>query len=71
MCVSSHNFHHSRALYLFTTTDRPGFLDLKGKAKWDAWESRKGKIKHIYWSVFENLLPQLGYFSAIIQQVAL
>ena len=21
---------------------RPGMLDLKGRAKWDAWESRKG-----------------------------
>lgn len=20
-------------------TDRPGFLDLKGKAKWDAWKA--------------------------------
>ena len=24
-------------------TDRPGFLDLKGKAKWDAWAGVKGK----------------------------
>jgi len=23
--------------------DRPGMFDFKGKAKWDAWESRKGK----------------------------
>ncbi|XP_063054706.1 acyl-CoA-binding domain-containing protein 7 [Engraulis encrasicolus] len=23
-------------------TDRPGMLDMKGKAKWDAWDSRKG-----------------------------
>ncbi|XP_071108454.1 acyl-CoA-binding protein-like [Haliotis cracherodii] len=23
-------------------TDRPGMLDLKGKAKWDAWDSKKG-----------------------------
>ncbi|CAG7816153.1 unnamed protein product [Allacma fusca] len=23
-------------------TDRPGMLDLKGKAKWDAWNSLKG-----------------------------
>lgn len=29
-----------------TAADRPGLLDLKGKAKWDAWESRKGEIKH-------------------------
>merc|ERR1711976_722620 len=23
-------------------TDRPGMLDFKGKAKWDAWDGRKG-----------------------------
>jgi len=23
-------------------TERPGMLDLKGKAKWDAWNSKKG-----------------------------
>lgn len=23
-------------------TDRPGFFDLKGKAKWDAWNQLKG-----------------------------
>ncbi|KAH8298228.1 hypothetical protein KR018_011410, partial [Drosophila ironensis] len=23
-------------------TDKPGFLDFKGKAKWDAWNNRKG-----------------------------
>ncbi|NP_001122240.1 acyl-CoA-binding domain-containing protein 7 [Danio rerio] len=22
--------------------DKPGMIDLKGKAKWDAWDSRKG-----------------------------
>ncbi|KAH7291996.1 hypothetical protein KP509_29G046000 [Ceratopteris richardii] len=26
-------------------TSRPGFLDLKGKAKWDAWNALKGKSK--------------------------
>ena len=26
-------------------TARPGMLDLKGKAKWDAWNSNKGKSK--------------------------
>lgn len=26
-------------------TDRPGMLDFKGKAKWDAWEKLKGKSK--------------------------
>ncbi|XP_022229148.1 acyl-CoA-binding protein [Drosophila obscura] len=23
-------------------TDKPGFLDFKGKAKWEAWNGRKG-----------------------------
>jgi len=26
-------------------TPRPGMLDLKGKAKWDAWDGRKGMSK--------------------------
>ena len=26
-------------------TDRPGMFDLKGKAKWDNWNSRKGLTK--------------------------
>ncbi|KAF9083685.1 Acyl-CoA-binding domain-containing protein 1 [Mortierella sp. GBA35] len=26
-------------------TDRPGMFDLKGKAKWDAWTSKKGVSK--------------------------
>lgn len=26
-------------------TDRPGMLDFKGKAKWDAWNGKKGTPK--------------------------
>uniref|UniRef100_UPI00358FC08D acyl-CoA-binding protein n=1 Tax=Myxine glutinosa TaxID=7769 RepID=UPI00358FC08D len=26
-------------------TERPGMFDLKGKAKWDAWEATKGTSK--------------------------
>ncbi|XP_059822307.1 acyl-CoA-binding protein [Hypanus sabinus] len=26
-------------------TERPGMLDLKGKAKWDAWSAKKGTTK--------------------------
>ena len=26
-------------------TEKPGMLDLKGKAKWEAWEKQKGKSK--------------------------
>ena len=25
------------------TIDRPGFLDFRGRAKWDAWKSLQGK----------------------------
>ncbi|XP_059555672.1 acyl-CoA-binding protein-like [Myotis daubentonii] len=28
-----------------TNTERPGMLDLKGKAKWDAWNELKGTSK--------------------------
>ena len=28
--------------------DRPGMLDLKGKAKWDAWDGRKGELSLHY-----------------------
>ena len=27
------------------STARPGFLDPKGKAKWDAWDGKKGMSK--------------------------
>ena len=26
-------------------TDKPGFLDFKGKAKWEAWNKKKGTSK--------------------------
>lgn len=26
-------------------TERPGMLDFKGKAKWDAWDKKKGTSK--------------------------
>ena len=28
-----------------TSTERPGFFDFVGKAKWDAWNSHKGTTK--------------------------
>jgi len=28
-------------------TQRPGMLDFKGKAKWDAWEAKKGMEKGV------------------------
>jgi len=45
-------------------TDRPGMLDFKGKAKWDAWEKRKGmdqsKAKEEYIALVKKLIEQYG-----------
>ncbi|XP_074028581.1 putative acyl-CoA-binding protein [Leptinotarsa decemlineata] len=45
-------------------TDRPGLLDLKGKAKWDAWNGRKGlaqdKAKELYVAKVQSLIDSLG-----------
>ena len=27
--------------------DKPGMTDMKGKAKWEYWNTRKGIIKHL------------------------
>ncbi len=42
--------------------DKPGMTDMKGKAKWEAWNSRKGKKKNCY----PAFPPQyLHYFQAV------
>ncbi|XP_013417381.1 acyl-CoA-binding protein [Lingula anatina] len=45
-------------------TDRPGMLDFTGKAKWDAWDGRKGMSKEdamaFYISVANNLVEKYG-----------
>ncbi|XP_066145953.1 putative acyl-CoA-binding protein [Euwallacea fornicatus] len=45
-------------------TARPGMLDLKGKAKWDAWNERKGlsqsDAKEKYIEKVESLISALG-----------
>ncbi|KAF8492615.1 acyl-CoA-binding protein [Russula emetica] len=41
-------------------TERPGFLDFTGKAKWDAWNERKGTSKEEAWKKYvEKLLAIL------------
>lgn len=41
--------HFLSPLGAIATAERPGMLDFKGKAKWDAWESRQGKfLTNIY-----------------------
>ncbi|XP_018577477.1 acyl-CoA-binding protein homolog [Anoplophora glabripennis] len=45
-------------------TDRPGLLDLKGKAKWDAWNAKKGvsqdQAKEQYIVKADSLVSSLG-----------
>uniref|UniRef100_A0A4D5RBA9 Acyl-CoA-binding protein-like protein n=1 Tax=Scolopendra viridis TaxID=118503 RepID=A0A4D5RBA9_SCOVI len=45
-------------------TDRPGVLDLKGKAKWDAWNARKGMTqtaaKEAYVKKVSDLISSVG-----------
>ncbi|KAG7205160.1 hypothetical protein KM043_018255 [Ampulex compressa] len=45
-------------------TARPGMLDFKGKAKWDAWDSKKGvtqdQAKEQYIAKVEQLISSIG-----------
>ena len=40
-------------------TDRPGMLDFKGKAKWDAWEGKKGMPKEEAQQAYIDLVNDL------------
>lgn len=40
-------------------TGRPGMLDFKGKAKWDAWNARKGQSKEACQAEYVALVAQL------------
>uniref|UniRef100_A0A3Q3EMY8 Acyl-CoA binding domain containing 7 n=1 Tax=Labrus bergylta TaxID=56723 RepID=A0A3Q3EMY8_9LABR len=40
-------------------TERPGMLDLKGKAKWDAWNSRKGMSKEDAMTAYITLAKEI------------
>ena len=45
-------------------TERPGFLDMKGKYKWDAWNALKGmsvkEAENNYISKVNQLVSQYG-----------
>ncbi|XP_017775578.1 PREDICTED: acyl-CoA-binding protein homolog [Nicrophorus vespilloides] len=45
-------------------TERPGMLDLKGKAKWDSWSSKKGmssdEAKEKYIAKADALIASIG-----------
>ncbi|XP_045168070.2 acyl-CoA-binding protein-like isoform X2 [Mercenaria mercenaria] len=40
-------------------TERPGMLDFKGKAKWDAWEKKKGLEKSAAEQKYIELVEKL------------
>ena len=43
-------------------TERPGMFDPKGKAKWDAWDGRKGMSKEDAEKAYAELIWEiLGY----------
>eukprot|EP00997_Jenningsia_sp_PLL12_P000056 NODE_10094_length_346_cov_26.801347_g9184_i0.p1 GENE.NODE_10094_length_346_cov_26.801347_g9184_i0~~NODE_10094_length_346_cov_26.801347_g9184_i0.p1 ORF type:complete len:88 (+),score=32.23 NODE_10094_length_346_cov_26.801347_g9184_i0:37-300(+) len=39
--------------------ERPGFMDPKGKAKWDAWNARKGTSKEEAMQAYIDLTNEL------------
>ncbi|CAF3219680.1 unnamed protein product [Rotaria socialis] len=41
------------------TTAKPGMFDLKGKYKWEAWESNKGKAKEAAQSEYVAFVEEL------------
>jgi len=40
-------------------TARPGMMDFKGKAKWDAWDARKGTSKDAAEAEYITLVEEL------------
>ena len=46
-------------------TERPGMMDFKGKAKWDAWNGKKGMSKEDaeakYIALVEELKGKYGF----------
>ncbi|XP_030066261.1 acyl-CoA-binding protein [Microcaecilia unicolor] len=40
-------------------TERPGMLDFKGKAKWDAWEKCKGMAKEAAMTAYVKKVEEL------------
>lgn len=55
---------YKQALVGDCNTDKPGFLDFKGKAKWEAWNGRKGtssdEAKQLYVAKVNSLIDTIG-----------
>ncbi|KAI4461302.1 acyl-coa-binding protein acbp [Holotrichia oblita] len=58
--ISPHLLQYKKS----TLVDRPGMLDVKGKAKWDAWSAKKGMSKEDaqkqYIEKVEQLIASIG-----------
>lgn len=42
------------------TTEKPGMLDFKGKAKWQAWVDKKGMTKEAAQQAYVDLAAELA-----------
>ncbi|XP_042541186.1 acyl-CoA-binding protein [Dipodomys spectabilis] len=51
--------HFKQATVGDVNTDRPGLLDLKGKAKWDAWNQLKGMSKEDAMKAYVDKVEEL------------
>ena len=52
-------WHFSEATVGDNNTSKPGMLDLKGKAKWEAWNGNKGKNQATAQQEYVALVRQL------------
>uniref|UniRef100_A0A2K5FA45 Acyl-CoA-binding protein n=1 Tax=Aotus nancymaae TaxID=37293 RepID=A0A2K5FA45_AOTNA len=51
--------HYKQATVGDINTERPGMLDFKGKAKWDAWNELKGTTKEDAMKAYINKVEEL------------
>ncbi|KAL6051733.1 hypothetical protein STEG23_013905 [Scotinomys teguina] len=51
--------HFKQATVGDVNTDRPGLLDLKGKAKWDSWNNLKGTSKESAMKAYVEKVEEL------------
>ncbi|XP_040835060.1 acyl-CoA-binding protein isoform X2 [Ochotona curzoniae] len=51
--------HYKQATVGDVNTERPGMLDLKGKAKWDAWNELKGTSKESAMKAYVDKVEEL------------
>jgi diazepam-binding inhibitor (GABA receptor modulating acyl-CoA-binding protein) len=63
-CCLLNDYIHTLCFISTLFTGRPGMLDLKGKAKWDAWNTHKGstqeEAKKKYVELVKTLIEKYG-----------